>query len=203
MNKIIVGVIVGTALLALSCGEEEGVTRPRIPVTNPVYPADVIENVEHSFNQIDIDLLKRCLSPDFIFYFDPDDVGQNPPGKSYLIPESWSYTEFWAALNNMFARAYYVSLDISTGRIGIPGENETTYRAENVTISLLVMVDEVNGYIADGGYCNFAFETYYNERKEKRWRLTGWWDFTSEGYDERTAVAPGSLGRVLALYYPE
>ncbi len=197
MKKVIVGVIVVTALLALSCGEEEGITRPPLEYL----PADVIDGVELSFNQRNIDVLKKCLSPDFVFYFDPDDVGQNPPGKpGYEIPTSWSYTEFWRALSNLFAKAYSINLYISTSGIGTPGEKETRYKAENVRISLLVMVDEVNGFIADGGYCNFAFETYYNEKKEKSWRLTGWWDFTSDYFDRAPALIPTSLGKILAMY---
>ena len=199
--KKVAFVFVAVAVLTLACGEEEGVTRPRIPVTNPVYPADVIENVEHSFNQKDIDLLKKCLSPDFIFYFDPDDVGQNPPGKpGYKIPASWSYTEFWKVVLNMFQRAFSVSLYIPASQIGTPDPGQNTYKAEDVSISLLVMVDEYNGYIVESGYCNFAFEVYYNEKKEKRWRLTGWWDFTSAHADEAPSLTPTSLGMILAMY---
>jgi hypothetical protein len=195
MMKVIVGVIVVTAL-ALSCGEEEGITQP----PRVFLPADVLESVETSFDHRDIDLLDKCLSSDFVFYFDPDDVGQKPPGKEYEIPESWSYTEFWRALSNLFYRAYYINLYISSSRIGIPGEKEIRYKAENVSISLLVMVDELNGYIADGGYCNFAFGAYYNEKEGKQWRLTGWWDFTSVYADEAPGLEPTSLGKILAMY---
>jgi hypothetical protein len=196
MKKVIVGVTVVTALLALSCGEEEGITRP--PPLN--VPADVLESLETSFDRRDIDLLKKCLSRDFIFYFDPDDVGQNPPGSTYVIPTSWSYTGFWSAAARMFHLAYAISLHIPTSRIGIPGEKEIRYKAEDVPISLLVMVDELNGFIADGGYCNFAFEAYYNEKEGKRWRLTGWWDFTSAHADETPGLEPTSLGMILAMY---
>jgi hypothetical protein len=112
MKTLIIASVV-VVLLALACGEEEGITRPRIPVINPVYPADVLENVETSFIRRDIDLLKKCLSPDFVFYFDPNDVGQNPPGSIYVIPESWSYTEFWLVARNMFNKTYTV---IATSR---------------------------------------------------------------------------------------
>ncbi len=196
MKEITISVTVVTALLALSCGEEEGITRPPFAY----FPVDVVENVEMSFNVRDIDLLKECLSRDFVFYFDPDDVGKNPPGSEYIIPESWSYTEFWSAVKNMFQKAYRVSLYISTSRIRAPGENEVTYKAQNVRISLLVMVDENNGFIADGGYCDFAFQVYYNETKEKLWRLTGWWDFTNEYFDRAPALTPTSLGMILAAY---
>ena len=63
------------------------------------------------------------------------------------------------------------------------------------------MVDELNGFIADKGYCNFEFQRYEGAGGKKYWRLTGWWDRTSQGYDEHPGVAPTSLGRVLALYY--
>jgi len=199
MNKVIITLVIIT-LLALACGEEEGITRPRIPVTNPVYPADVIENVETSFNQRNIDLLKKCLSPNFVFYFDPRDVGKNPPGSMYVIPESWSYTEFWQAAQKMFTKAYSINLSIPTGRVGTPGENETVYKADNINLSLLVMIDELNGFIAEGGYCNFEFERYDSTAGKKYWRLTAWRDRTSQGYDESPGVAPTSLGKLLALF---
>ncbi len=196
MKKVII-VFAAVAVLTLACGEEEGITRP--PPSN--VPADVLESVETSFDRRDIDLLKRCLSRDFIFYFDPDDVGQNPPGKpTYYIPTSWSYTTFWPATKNLLRLAYSISLHIPTSRIGIPNEKETHYQVDNVNISLLVMVDELNGFIADGGYCNFAFEAYYNEKEGKRWRLTGWWDFTSAHADEAPGLEPTSLGMILAMY---
>ena len=198
MRKLTIGVVTVTALLALSCGEEEGITRPPPPSLN--LPADVIDGVELSFNQKNIDLLKKCLSPDFIFHFDPDDVGRNPPGSQYVIPETWSYAEFRQATKNMFYQAYSVNLSIPTSGVGEPGENETTYKADNVRISLLVMVTELNGFLADKGYCNFAFERYETEKGEKYWRLTGWWDRTSGFLDGYPGANPTSLGRVLAMY---
>jgi hypothetical protein len=200
MEKVLIGFVV-IAVLALACGEEEGVTPtvPEHPV--PTTPVNVLKNVEISFNERDINLLKAMLSPNFVFYFDPRDVGQRPPGSQYEIPESWSYAEFWQALNNMFREAYSINLSITTSGVGTPGENETTYKAENVNISLLVMVSELSGYIADGGYCNFEFERYDAASGKKYWRLTGWWDRTSEFLDAYPGVSPSTFGRVLALYY--
>jgi hypothetical protein len=188
-------------LLALSCGEEEGVT-PREPDRlAPTSPANVLENVELAFNNHDVDLLKAMLSTTFVFYFDPDDVGQNPPGGQYRIPGGWSYTEFWKAVDNMFTEAHSISLSIPTDQVGTPGENETTYRADIISISLLVMVDELNGYLADTGYCNFAFESYTSEAGKKCWRLTKWWDRTSVSLDAVPAGEPTSFGRILAMFY--
>ena len=199
MKKMIT-VAAALALLALSCGEEEGVTPQKPERLEPTSPVFVLKNVELAFNQRDINLLKAMLGPNFVFYFDPHDVGQYPPGKHYPIPESLSREEFLQAVSNMFRKAYSINLTISTGRVGTPGENETKYKAENVSLSLLVMIDSLNGYIADRGYCNFEFERYEAAGK-KYWRLTGWWDRTSEGYDEYPGIAPSSLGRILAMYY--
>ncbi len=197
MNKIIY-MALALAFLPLACGEEEGITRPPPPPLNA--PADVIETVELSFNQRNIDVLKKALEPAFVFYFDPDDVGKNPPGSQYVIPESCSYTEFWVIANNMFHRAYSIWLRIPTGQIGTPEPGKDEYEAEGVTLSLLVWVDESNGYIAETGYCNFAFETFYDEGNEKRWRLAGWWDFTSVSFDRAPAMTPTSLGMILATF---
>jgi hypothetical protein len=100
----------------------------------------------------------------------------------------------------MFRKAYRISLSIPTGRVGTPGENETKYKAENISISLLVMIDELNGFIADNGYCNFEFERYESAGGKKYWRLTKWWDRTSQGYDENPGARGESLGKILALF---
>jgi hypothetical protein len=187
------------ALLAVGCFED--VPPPPGDRVEPTTPAQVLTNVAASFNQRDIDLLKAMLSEDFVFYFDPQDVGQSPPGKPHIIPESISYTEFWKALNNMFTKAYSIDLKIPTSRVGTPGENETRYRAEYINISFLVMIDSLNGYIAQGGYCNFEFERYEGASGKKYWRLIDWWDRTSQGFDANPGVAPSSFGRILALYF--
>jgi hypothetical protein len=151
--------------------------QPPVEMTSPV---NVLKNVAIAYNQRNIDLYKKALSTNFVFYFDPRDVGQSPPGSQYEIPESWSYTEDWKATYNMFSRAYSINLSIPTGRIGEPDPEETTYRADNVNISLLVFTDELNGFIANTGYCTFEFEQYTSGQGKKLWRLTNWWDRTSE-----------------------
>jgi hypothetical protein len=147
------------------------------PVMNS--PVNVLKTIEIAYNQKTIQYYKDALSENFIFYFDPDDVGQNPPGKEYVIPESWSYTEDWQATERMFEGAHSISLGINISGVGTPDPEATTYMAENVKIRLLVMLDEINGYLADAGYCNFEFEKYTNDRGEVRWRLTKWWDNTA------------------------
>jgi hypothetical protein len=199
MRKIIPAIVAALALAG--CGET--VINREPPTPEYASPATVLKAVQISFNQRNIDYLKQSLSPDFIFYFDPRDVGQSPPGKTYIIPESWSHDEFLNGANYMLQAAYSIDLSINTTGVGKPGENEATYKAEGVTISLLVMIDELNGFMVGKGYCDFAFERYATEKGERLWRLTGWWDHTSGGYDEGAAASPASLGRVLAMYYSE
>ncbi len=189
---------VATALLA--CSLEESVT-PREPDRlEPTSPAHVLRNVEMAFNQRNIDFLKSMLSADFLFHFDPADVGQKPPGRKYVIPEYWYYDEFWTATDNMFILAYSISLAIPTNGVGTPAESETTYRAEKVSVSLRVMVDELNGYVSDKGYCDYEFERYAGKEGKKYWRLTGWWDHTSVAYDGYPGVKAASLGRIIASF---
>jgi hypothetical protein len=185
-------------VLLAACKEESGLG-PGPTHPQPTTPATCLTCVEVSFNQRDVNLLQAMLSERFVFYFDPDDVGHHPPGSQYIIPESWSYTEFRQAVQQMFFKAYSVSLTINTSAVGEPAPGQTTYRAENVTISILVMVDELNGYIADQGYCNFELERYEGEGV-KLWRLRGWWDNTAVSGDASPGVAPASFGKILALF---
>jgi hypothetical protein len=177
---IVTAVVAAAALILTGCLFSPPPVVPPVQPVEMTSPANVLKNVVIAYNQGDIDLYKRTLSTNFVFYFDPRDVGQPPPGKEYTIPESWSYTEDWRATNNMFNQAYSINLSIPTDRIGKPDPEETTYRADNVSISLLVMIDELDGFIADKGYCNFEFEQYTSGQGKKLWRLTNWWDRTSQ-----------------------
>jgi hypothetical protein len=199
MNKTVT-LAAALALLAFACEDRVHAPTPTPEPTGAESPVEVLETVEKSFNERDTKLLVSSLSENFVFYFDPDDVGQNPPGSEYIIPESWNRTEFWTAVENMFTKAYSISLTIPTGNVGTPGENETTYRADIISISLLVMVDELNGYIADTGYCNYEFESYTSEAGKKCWGLTGWWDRTAIPADARLGLKPSSVGRILATF---
>jgi len=169
-----------TALALTGCLFSPPPIIPPEPPPEMTTPVNVLKNIAIAYNQRNIELYKKALSPDFVFYFDPRDVGQTPPGSKYIIPESWSYTEDWGATNKMFQNAYSISLSITTSGIGEPGPEETTYLADNVSINLVVMINELNGYQAEKGYCNFEFESYPVGEK-KYWRLTKWWDRTSEG----------------------
>jgi hypothetical protein len=199
MKKVIIA-SVAVAVLTLACGEEEGVTGEddRILPTNPV---NVLKCVEISFNRRGMGIIDGVVDGSFFFFFDPEDVGRTPPGSEYIIPGGWTSTGFRRAVKNMFDQAYSIDLAIKTSQVGTPSEEARHYRADNVTISLLVMVDELNGYIADQGYCNFEFVKCRGKTEPKLWRLTYWHDRTASGDDSKTNLKPASFGMILAMYY--
>jgi hypothetical protein len=193
------GLLVGAAanalvLAALGTGclfGDEPEEPPEVPaMTEPKY---VLANVEHAFNERDKALLGDCLQGDFTFYFDPGDVGQNAPGSEYRIPESWSKAEFMAACRNIFDKAYTISLSIPRDKIGKPKEGVTYFLVEKNPLDILVMVDELNGYQANQGYCDFGF----GQQANGEWRMANWHDYTGA----HNADEPATLGKILALYH--
>ncbi|UCH78401.1 MAG: hypothetical protein JSU81_00185 [Candidatus Coatesbacteria bacterium] len=182
MKLILVGVFapVSVVIMFTGCLFSPPEEQPPEPPPEMDSPVNVLRNVEIAYNSRNIDLYKKALSPSFVFYFDPNDVGQSPPGKQYVIPESWSYTEDWDATRNMFNQAHSISLLIKKDKVGQPEPEATVYRADNVIIDLLVMVDELNGFQAgETGYCNYQFESYEGAGGKKLWRLRTWWDRTA------------------------
>jgi len=125
-------VMIGVALAAMlftGCLFSPPVVQPPKPPPVMDSPAHVLKNVEAAYNQRNIEYYKNALSDNFVFYFDPDDVGQHPPGGSkYEIPESWTYTEDWDATNGMFENAFSISLTIPTGSVGEPEPEEPIWQ---------------------------------------------------------------------------
>jgi hypothetical protein len=199
MKKVLV-VMAAVAATLSACTEEEPAAPQdpgRLEATTPV---NVLKNVATAFNQRNTGLLLDMLGPDFLFHFDPDDVGHHPPERKYVIPEFWYRDEFWTAVDNMYILAYSISLEVPTAGVGAPAENETTYRAERVSLTLRVMVDAQNGYFSDDGYCDYAFESYVGKDGKKYWRLSGWWDRTAVYEDGDAGREAASLGRLIASF---
>ncbi len=172
----------------LACGEEEVTpSGPPYALTEPKY---VLADVEYAFNHRDIELLDKCLADNFVFYFNPADVGDTVG--DYRIPESWTKTDFLAASKNLFDQAYSISLNIDWEGIGSPASDGTEFYASNVQFDFTVMTDAINGYYATG-YFNFSFR----KLNSGTWRLIRWWDHTS-GF--AGGSAPASFGKILALY---
>ncbi len=177
------------ALLFKGCGEEDSAAPPApYELTEPKY---VLACVELSFNRRDAELLDKCLSGDFVFLFDGNDVGKKVDG--YVVPASWNRRQLLGAARNMFARVRGVTLENGWREIGSPAAGETTYHAANVPLKLAVMLDAVNGYQVDAAKCNYGFM----KNAGARWQLSRWRDLSREsGY-----VGEWSLGLVLASYY--
>jgi hypothetical protein len=200
MKKLLPILVLASLLAPTACEEtydSPGTTPPRWP--DSTSPTAVLKTVEISFNERNIDFFKSTLGPNFVFYIDPRDVGQELPPNNPPAPSSWDYESFWRVVRNMFNEAYTIDLSINTSRVGEPSPEERTYGADNIELVLLVMVDERNGYVADG-YCNFEFESYPTKERKKNWRLTKLWDRTSPVNGKSNGIKAMSLGRILALY---
>ncbi len=178
-NSLAAAALAAATLTFSGCLFSPPEEQPPAPAPEMTTPANVLKNIEVAYNQRLIENYKKALSTGFVFYFDPDDVGQNPPGSKYEIPETWSYTTDWQATEKMFEKAYGIKLSIPTTSVGEPPPGAVTFNANNISIDLLVMIDELNGYQANQGFCNFEFEKYKNEEGKDRWRLTQWWDRTA------------------------
>ena len=173
------------ALLALACSEKDNTPNP----ADPASPNAVLNVIEAAFTAQDLAQLKPALADNLTFYFNPADVGNIVNG--YQIPPSWNYAEFTGACQNMFVQAYDITLKID--EVGAPG-GASDFTADNVSIDLVVMVNEMTGYRANQGYCKFKF----TKQGDGSWALVAWWDHTSGG---RAGGEPTSLGHILAMYH--
>jgi hypothetical protein len=176
MRRILLISLSLVILLGIACKEEETIIDP-VPEGDytPESPEDCISNFELSFNKRNIELYKALLSPNYTFYFNPLDVGNDVDG--YIIPDSWDYTEDTGATENMFTLAYDIAMQLPENDIGTPPEDATEYTASNIAISLLVMVDADNGFIANLGTVEFTF-VKIDDGGEGYWIIKDWRDFT-------------------------
>jgi hypothetical protein len=192
-------IILALALLILSCSEENPPTGPEgwQELTSPF---NTLWDVRYCFNHFEeTDMSKwfaTLVSDDFVFYFDPDDIGDNVG--EYTIPAFWTKDEFVNAVRNLFKQAYSITLNIPVLEqgeevFGKPAEGDTTFLKSNVTINLIVMVNEETGYQAQG-FCDFRF----SKGSDGLWRLCEWRDHTSS---QLLSIQPASLGEILAMFY--
>ena len=192
--------LVALALAVLACGGPEGVSSgPDMAMLEPIDPKYVLKNVCSGFEYRHRKILKASLCDDFVFYFCPEDVGANVNG--YIIPESWTRDEFYAAAANMFAKAYQLDMGISYYGIGTPGPGETEFLAGDVPLSFRVYVDARNGYRTYDGYCDFAFRGYAPGDGKTYWGISRWWDRTYVEPSGDYEFEETTLGRILATYH--
>jgi hypothetical protein len=169
-------------LSGTACEEEVEPPPPPPDRLAPTSPVNVLKNVELAFNDRDINLFKDMLSENFIFYFDPDELGRRPGGKR-RIPESYSYTEIVRRVNDLFETAYSISMSIDTRNVRDPGPAETTFRADNIKVTLIVKETELKGFTYER-YGHVEFEKYRADAGENYWRITKWWDRARPAYGE-------------------
>ena len=161
-------------------------------------PAGTVELIEDSLTERDIDELGKCLTADFAFHFDEDDIGKQVG--EYTIPESWTLDDFLNPVSRMFDNAHSIDISINSSNIGDPDPDDTSYTADNVQIQFLVMVDSVNGYLAKG-FVTFGFRAVYKEKNEKEWLVAAWRDFTSPTGSGGRNVEEASFGEILVRFY--
>jgi len=185
VTKLSLGIVAAAATLLVACSNEGGVE----PVSE-ITPEDCVANVEKAFGYGDVNLLKKTLSPDFLFHFNPNDVGAVVNG--YTIPRSWTYADFVLATGKMFKFASAVRLAVNE----IPAPTTTPkFTAQRIPITILVMGDDRNGGRFEYSDCDLEF-TRYATADGVAWRLTGWWDNSLPGYSPML-----SIGRLFVYYY--
>jgi hypothetical protein len=189
------------ALAALTCNKKNIVINGDGPPLSGKTPQEVLRLLEYSFNTRDVESLKECLSEDFVFYVDPEEFDR----RGGALPSSMSYDGFWRTAQNMFERAHGISFAINLAGVGVPDPEQTTYRAENTPVRLLVLVTENGGFLAEGS-AGFEFEKYQNHAGQERWRIVKWWDGTLPGEGEGGEAAPqagierASVAAILAYF---
>jgi hypothetical protein len=183
-------VLLFTAAFLVGCGEEEEPQPGPGPyqMTEPKY---ALANVELAFNGYDVSLLDKCLADTFLFFFDPNDVGQKANG--YVMPGSWARADFLQAARNMFSRAQSISIDNNWQAIGPPDPNENIYAAYAVPLKIAVVVGPNESYTLDDGTCDYEFK----KDADGTWHLINWQDRSREA----GCTGPRTLGRILAKFY--
>jgi hypothetical protein len=179
-----------TLVLAFTACDDEGTT----PTAGNT-PAHVLRSLIYAFNNRDAEMLDRALSDGFAFHFDPSDIGDEVGG--YTIPDSWGRDDHLTACGNMFEQAYSLDFDVGYELVGDPDEGANEFTAYEVQIRLLIMVDPVNGFLAQG-FCDFRLIDE-NPEGTAFWVITDWWDNTALDGTFELAVEH-SFGSILAMY---
>lgn len=176
-------------VLFTTTGCFDGTTEPEPGKTPDLgSPAKTLNTVETAINEGNIELLSLCLSDDFHFYFNSDDIGDTVDG--YEIPASWNNNEFIQAFGNVFDNAYSVTVTIGYDDVGEPNETDVEFSADNVLLYFVVFIGETDAYLAEG-FINLKFiKDTAGDNVE--WLISDW-------YDETTTVT--TFGYVLAYFY--
>lgn len=135
--------------------------------------------------------IEACLAPDFVFYFDPAEIGKTYAG--YTVPVYWDRAAFVAAGEAFLSEVDSMDVDNEWETCGTPAAGETTYYSPNHSFWAEVIMRGGTGYRLDEGQCHYAFM----RDDAGKWALTKWWDRT---YGCGCAGVTISWGQLLIRY---
>jgi len=183
-------------LLATLTGFSGCSRAPTAPSSTPSWyertqPRYALADVEIAINSFDRAQLEACLAADFVYYFDPAEIGEQYNG--YTVPVFWDRDTFVAAVDAFIEHTASVEVNTAWQTCEAPAPAETTYYAANFPFLATVIADNGAGYRLDEGNCNYAFE----RDARGKWTLAKWWDRT---YGCGCAGVPLSWGQLLIRY---
>ncbi len=194
MKKVILTGVAVSILLALSCKDAVS-PEPGLDYTAET-PRHCIISLEYALNNYEADLYYAMFAPNFVFYFDDDDVGYVFNG--YTIPESWGYEEECRAIANMLrpyeeGGAYELEAHAGTYDMGDPPDGFDVYYTSDLYFGIKIMVNSMwEMWNFDEHYLEFAKTT---DSSESYWLITEWRNYQdSESYYE-------TIGFIKAYYY--
>jgi hypothetical protein len=193
MRRFPIVILAAVVLVSFNACENGGTTQP----PPPYEIISLIESIELSFNIRDIEDLEVCLASDFIFCFDPKDVGEETG--EYIIPESWTRDQFIDIVGYIFDVVYSIDLKIDTSVIHNPITDDKTYTAADVPVRFLIMIDPVSGFLAQGTF-TFELRAEYDRYHRNYWYVTTWRDFTGLDNPGERNIVPASFGVILANF---
>jgi hypothetical protein len=148
---------------------------------DPVTPRAVIEDIEWCYNNADGPSYGTLLDEDnFVFYFDPDDVGGE-----HDIPPSWLYLQETTATQKLFDAVGSANITLQLAFTGPtePNPGDISFAMDNVNYDLSVYDENAEDgpttYMATG-HANFVLSKF-TDGSRLRWWLTIWYDVATGG----------------------
>ena len=189
MRKALLLFLLVSSVFFIACGNGGTVPEPEADT-----PAKCLAALKSAVDDRDAAaFLARLDSDNFEFNFDIADVGRT--ANNYTIPPSWSYAEENRGVTNLLTYAYSIDITLPTtdAEVGTPGEGETTYSKDNLTMDVEVGTSSGSGWRASG-----FFDVTFVKTGEK-WLVRTWTDRTApppvQGIHEE------SYGYIKAIFY--
>jgi hypothetical protein len=148
----------------------------------PTNPRAVIENIEFCYNNVNYELYTILLDEEnFVFYFDPEDVGGE-----HDIPPSWTYEDEIEATRNLFEAVGLGNIDLvlvfDEEQNYDPGPDDLEFDINNVAYELVVYdadADQGPMTYKAKAHASFKLSKFQDDKGLVRWWLTLWWDIVA------------------------